>query len=174
MTLVCPICREPAPAVTDRFCEVCGARLQPPSTEVADRVEVALDGLAGISDRGRVHLRNEDAMALGRWPEDGPATTVAAVVCDGVSTVRRPELASRTAAAVALDALLADQPMTAAIAAAADAVARLARGVPDGPACTLVAAVVDTATAAVTVGWVGDSRAYWLAGRGAGRPPTAR
>ena len=90
MTLVCPICREAAPAVTDRFCELCGARLQPPSADVADRVEVDLAGLAGISDRGHLHLRNEDAMALGRLPEDGPATTVAAVVCDGVSTVRRP------------------------------------------------------------------------------------
>src|SRR5690348_2915205 len=128
MTLVCPICRERVPAVTDRFCEVCGARLHPASTDVADRVEVALDGLAGISDRGHVHLRNEDAMALGRRTEDGPAATVAAVVCDGVSTVRRPELASRTAADVALAALLADQGMTAAIAAAADAVARLAPG----------------------------------------------
>ena len=144
MTLVCPICREPAPAVTDRFCELCGARLHPPSADVADRVEVDLAELAGVSDRGHVHLRNEDAMALGRCPEDGSATTVAAVVCDGVSTVRRPELASRTAAAVALDALLADQGMPAAVAAAADAVARLAPGVPDGPSCTLVAALVDT------------------------------
>ena len=46
-------------------------------------------------------------MALGRRPENGAATTLAAVVCDGVSTVRRPELASHTAATVALDALLA-------------------------------------------------------------------
>jgi PPM family protein phosphatase len=163
MALRCPICREPAPAVTDRFCEVCGARLHPAGADVADRVDVTLDGLAGISDRGHVHLRNEDAMALGRRPEDGPATTVAAVVCDGVSTVRRPELASRTAADVALAALLAEQGMPSAIAAAADAVARLAPGVPDGPSCTLVAAVVDSATGATTVGWVGDSRAYWLA-----------
>jgi PPM family protein phosphatase len=177
MTLVCPICREPAPAVTDRFCELCGARLHPPSADVADRVEVDLAGLAGISDRGHLHLRNEDAMALGRRPEDGSATTLAAVVCDGVSTVRRPELASNTAAAVALDALLAGgadvSGMTAAVAAAAGAVARLAPGVPDGPSCTLVAAVVDTATATITVGWVGDSRAYWLAEDGDARLLTA-
>jgi serine/threonine protein phosphatase PrpC len=177
MTLICPICREPAPAVTDRFCELCGARLHPPRADVADRVEVDLGGLAGISDRGHIHLRNEDAMALGRRPEDGSATTLAAVVCDGVSTVRRPELASHTAATVALDALLAGgadvSGMTAAVAAAADAVARLAPGVPDAPSCTLVAAVVDTATATITVGWVGDSRAYWLAENGAARLLTA-
>jgi len=177
MTLICSICREPAAAVTDRFCELCGARLHPPSADVADRVEVDLDGLAGVSDRGHVHLRNEDAMALGRRPEDGSATTLAAVVCDGVSTVRRPELASHTAATVALDALLACgadvSGMTAAVAAAADAVARLAPGVPDAPSCTLVAAAVDTATATITVGWVGDSRAYWLAENGDARLLTA-
>jgi serine/threonine protein phosphatase PrpC len=177
MTLICSICREPAAAVTDRFCELCGARLHPPSADVADRVEFDLDGLAGVSDRGHVHLRNEDAMALGRRPEDGSATTLAAVVCDGVSTVRRPELASHTAATVALDALLASgadvSGMTAAVAAAADAVARLAPGVPDAPSCTLVAAAVDTATATITVGWVGDSRAYWLAENGDARLLTA-
>jgi serine/threonine protein phosphatase PrpC len=175
--VICPICREPAPAVTDRFCEVCGARLHPPSGDVADRVEVDLADLAGISDRGHVHLRNEDAMALGRRPEAGAATTLAAVVCDGVSTVRRPELASRTAAAVALDALLAAAPdttgMVAAVAAAADAVSRLAPGVPDAPSCTLVAALVDTATGTITIGWVGDSRAYWLADNGEARLLTA-
>lgn len=173
MTLICPICREPAPAVTDRFCELCGARLQAPGNDVADRVEIDLADLAGVSDRGHVHLRNEDAMALGRRPEHGQASTLAAVVCDGVSTVRRPELASRTAATVALDALLADGGMEDAVAAAADAVARLAPGVPDAPSCTLVAATVAAATGATTVGWVGDSRAYWLAEDGAARLLTA-
>ena len=47
MTLVCPICREPAAAVTDRFCEVCGARLPPPSSDVADRVEIDLGRARG-------------------------------------------------------------------------------------------------------------------------------
>jgi serine/threonine protein phosphatase PrpC len=171
--VICPVCREPAPAVTDRFCEVCGARLHPPSSDVADRVEVDLTDLAGVSDRGHVHLRNEDAMALGRRPETGSATTLAAVVCDGVSTVRRPELASRTAATVALDALLADRGMTSAVAAAADAVSSLAPGVPDAPSCTLVAALLDTTTGMITIGWVGDSRAYWLADNGEARLLTA-
>jgi serine/threonine protein phosphatase PrpC len=167
MTAICPICREPAATATDRFCEVCGARLGAPGSDVADRVEVDLTELAGVSDRGHVHLRNEDAMALGRRPENGNATTLAAVVCDGVSTVRRPELASHTAATVALEALLAadvagEPGMIAAIAAAAAAVGALAPDAPDAPSCTLVAALVDAATGAITVGWVGDSRAYWL------------
>ncbi len=176
--VTCPVCREPAPAVTDRFCELCGAQLRPQHDDVADRVEVDLSALAGVSDRGHVHLRNEDAMALGRRPENGAATTLAAVVCDGVSTVRRPELASHTAATVALDALLAadgsgEPGMVSAVAAAAAAVARLAPGVSDAPSCTLVAALVDTATGAITVGWVGDSRAYWLTENGDARLLTA-
>jgi PPM family protein phosphatase len=173
---VCPVCREPAAAVTDRFCEVCGAELQPPPDQTADRLEIDLGALAGVSDRGHVHLRNEDAMALGRRPDEGPPVALAAVVCDGVSTVRRPELASRTATSVALDALLdgvdaGEARMLGAIHAAADAVARLAPGRPDAPSCTLVAGYLDGPD--ITVGWVGDSRAYWIAEDGAGKLLTA-
>jgi serine/threonine protein phosphatase PrpC len=166
---ICPVCREPA-AATDRLCEVCGAELLGPPDPIVDRVEIDLGPLAGVSDRGHVHVRNEDAMALGRRPEEGPARTLAAVVCDGVSTVRRPELASRAATAAALDTLLGGTAsgvplMLAAVASAADAVAQLAPGTPDAPSCTLVAALVSglaDGRPVITVGWVGDSRAYWL------------
>jgi serine/threonine protein phosphatase PrpC len=171
--VVCPVCREPV-AAADRVCEVCGAQLPEPRDRVPDHVEIDLVGLAGISDRGHVHVRNEDAMALGRLPEDGRAHTLAAVVCDGVSSVRRPELASAAATTVGLEALLAGTAsgvprMLAAIAAAADAVAQLAPDTPDAPSCTLVAALIDEQDErpVVTLGWVGDSRAYWLAGDGA-------
>lgn len=173
---VCRFCREPAMAATDRFCELCGAELPPPRDEATDRAEVDLGVLAGVTDRGHVHVRNEDAMALGHRPGAGPPRTLAAVVCDGVSTVRRPELASRAASTAALDALLAPSDLTgppqmiAAISAAAAVVARLSPGAPDAPSCTLVAALVDRPGTgrggggpAITVGWVGDSRAYWLA-----------
>ena len=47
----------------DRFCERCGARLT--GGEVGgDRVELDLTLAAAVSDRGRVHTRNEDAFAL--------------------------------------------------------------------------------------------------------------
>ena len=167
--MLCPVCREPV-AAADEVCAVCGAKLPGPREQVADHVQIDLDGLAGISDRGYGHARNEDAMALGRLPEEGPAHTLAAVVCDGVSSARRPELASAAATSVGLDALLTGTDsgvprMLAAIAAAADAVAQLAPGTPDAPSCTLVAALVEEQDGrpVVTVGWVGDSRAYWLA-----------
>lgn len=56
---------------------------------------------------------------------------------------------------------------TAASAAAATAAADLGTGGGDSPACTYVAAVVRGGDAVVS--WVGDSRAYWLAGDGSSR-----
>jgi serine/threonine protein phosphatase PrpC len=94
-----------------------------------------------------------------------------AVVCDGVGTAARPDDASEVAAEVAADVLMAalradEAPAAAtleAIRAADKAVAELAAaGWVDSsaPACTLVSAVVTGD--AITVGWVGDSRAYWI------------
>jgi serine/threonine protein phosphatase PrpC len=131
--------------------------------EGTDRVETDLGVVAGVTDRGRVHERNEDAMALGRLP-DGP---VAAVVCDGVSTSLTPQQASRAAADAALDVLLTGtaaplERINGAVLAAASAVAALGRaGDLHAPSCTLVCALAGPAE--ITVGWIGDSRAYWLA-----------
>ncbi|MGH3772851.1 MAG: PP2C family protein-serine/threonine phosphatase, partial [Pseudonocardiaceae bacterium] len=141
-----------------------------------DRVEVDVGVAAGVSDRGRRHHRNEDALALRDVvldPGCGPARrgVAVAIVCDGVSSSARPDAASETAAEVAAETLVAalraeDGPVAAtreAIHAADRAVTGLAD--PAGadrtaPACTLVSAIVTGD--AVTVGWVGDSRAYWI------------
>jgi len=179
MTVVvaCPRCAVEAGA-DDRFCEVCGAQLK------GDRVEIALDGAAAISDRGHVRSRNEDAVALGGTAADG---TVAAVVCDGVSSTRSSELAARAAADAALDVLQRGRPFRPshladgdgapeeavrdAVAAAAVAAAALVpRGTRQPPSCTLVGACYDAPDGRITVGWVGDSRAYWLAEPGAAEP----
>jgi serine/threonine protein phosphatase PrpC len=95
---------------------------------------------------------------------------LAAVVCDGVSTSTRPDAASTGAVQAALPALLGalgrKESTVDAIAAAtraAQAAATLTAGAEPGsnpPASTFVCAVV--AADAVTLGWVGDSRAYWL------------
>ncbi|GGS50476.1 hypothetical protein GCM10010156_06500 [Planobispora rosea] len=149
----------PAPVDPDGYCELCGLR-QPAGN---DHVEVEAGGAAGVSDRGLRHARNEDAMAL--VAVDG---LTAGVVCDGVSSSPRPETASAAAAEIGAATLLAElrsgaDPAAAtrtAAARAAAAVAALASSPDDAPACTYVSAVVESG--AITVGWVGDSRAYWL------------
>ncbi|WP_246238694.1 PP2C family serine/threonine-protein phosphatase [Acrocarpospora corrugata] len=143
----------------DGYCENCGM-LQPSGR---DHVEIELEVAAGVSDRGLRHSRNEDALAL-----TAADTVAVGVVCDGVSTSPRPEEASQTAADTAVAALakqLAEgaDPATAtreAVRLAAEAVAALAEPGEDAPACTYVSAVAGGRQ--VTIGWVGDSRAYWL------------
>ncbi len=184
----CPGCGE---SVTpgDRFCETCGRPLLVLRTPAGgpddrNRVEWDLGAVAGVSDRGNRRARNEDSMAFGvvssaatRYEGAGTATVVA-VVCDGVATSDRSERASQaavdSAVAALIDAVLTTPhgplPTEVAIAAMRGAVgdalaATAALGDPDdpdtSPSCTFVSAVVTPA--AITVGWVGDSRAYWLA-----------
>ncbi|HEX4725048.1 MAG TPA: PP2C family serine/threonine-protein phosphatase [Pseudonocardiaceae bacterium] len=164
---VCVACGGPE-IDADGFCTRCGFS-QP---ESRDRVELNLAGAAGVSDRGLRHHRNEDAMALRVTTDDSAHLVV--VVCDGVSTSDRPDVASKAAADTAADVLLAaaragDDTTTAtrsAVAAAVAAVTELNEhnGSGNAPACTFVSAVVSGGE--VTIGWVGDSRAYWLADSG--------
>jgi serine/threonine protein phosphatase PrpC len=158
---------------TDGFCEECG-RAQPAGR---DRMECDLGVLAGVGDRGRHRSRNEDSMAFGWVGDEGPRAAVA-VVCDGVASTERSDQASQLAADVALDvlagAVLADgdvpEALSAAVGSAMAKVTELAAGELPGsaPSCTFVSAVVTPGT--VTVGWVGDSRAYWLAENGTPTP----
>ncbi|WP_239161759.1 PP2C family serine/threonine-protein phosphatase [Acrocarpospora phusangensis] len=158
----CTSCGTPAVGA-DGYCENCGM-LQPSGR---DHVEIELEVGAGVSDRGLRHSRNEDAMAL-TAVSTAANTAVVGVVCDGVSTSPRPEEASETAADTALAALAKQleegaDPETAtreAVRLAAEAVAALAEPGEDAPACTYVSAVAGGRQ--VTIGWVGDSRAYWL------------
>jgi serine/threonine protein phosphatase PrpC len=152
-------------------------------------MEEELGAVAAVSDRGLRHHRNEDAFAVSSTalPDGSPA--VVAIVCDGVSSATRPDEASAAAAAAANESLLAalprgTHPQTAmhdAIVAASEAVNALAGDGDDGdamehdphhhrnaPACTLVGAVV--AGGLLVVGWVGDSRAYWVPDDRSGPP----
>lgn len=155
----------------DGYCEHCG-HAQP---RQRDHQEEESAGAAAVSDRGLRHHRNEDAFALTALvlPDGSPA--VAAVVCDGVSTAHRPDDASAVAATEGSARLLAalrrgtdpGEAMRSALMAAFDAVTALADEDPPGapgrynaPACTCVSAVV--AGPVFTVGWIGDSRAYWI------------
>ncbi|SFN08989.1 Serine/threonine protein phosphatase PrpC [Actinomadura madurae] len=170
----CPGCGGTA-IDADGYCEACGLR-QP--TE-RDHVEIELPALgagngsrpvvaAGASDRGRRYSRNEDALAIAAH-----SAGIAAVVSDGVGSSQRPDEASRAAADTGAAELVArldagedpeDATRHAALRAAA-AVAALSTSPSDAPSCTYVSAV--TRGPAVTVGWVGDSRAYWLSADGA-------
>ena len=162
----CTGCGAPPESIgPDRYCQQCGLRQPDPR----DHEEVDLGIAAGVSDRGHHHHRNEDAM---RVEVVGPGSVVA-VVCDGVSSSVNPEIASQVAVEAAGAALaraitarperLADALVDAA-AAAQDAVSAVAWS-PDGtlaaPSCTFVGATVHRGT--VTVAWLGDSRAYWVA-----------
>ncbi|MFB7322198.1 PP2C family serine/threonine-protein phosphatase [Streptomyces sp. NPDC056190] len=169
---VCVACRA-GRVDSDGYCENCG-HAQP---RERDHMEQESGPIAAVSDRGLRHHRNEDAFALGRTalPDGSPA--LAAVVCDGVSSATRPDDASLAASRAASESLLAalprgthpQQAMHDAIVAAAQAVDALA-GEPasagrhsahqNAPACTFVGAVVTSGL--LVVGWVGDSRAYWI------------
>ncbi|MEN8650388.1 protein phosphatase 2C domain-containing protein [Streptomyces sp. 21So2-11] len=157
----------------DGYCENCG-HAQP---RERDHMEQELDAVAAVSDRGLRHHRNEDAFALSTTalPDGSPA--VVAIVCDGVSSATRPDEASAAAASTANESLLESLPrgthpqqaMHEAIVAAAESVNSLANDPVqamehdpqrNSPACTLVGAIV--ASGLLVVGWVGDSRVYWV------------
>ena len=138
-----------------------------------DHMEEDLGQVAGVSDRGLRHSRNEDAMHFAvADTEAGPVAV--AIVCDGVSSAPRPDEASWTAvnAGITLLAEAAERgedPEDAsrtAVRTAGRALTDLAG--PDGaPASTYVSAIVSQQQ--ITVCWLGDSRAYWLAAEGLAR-----
>jgi serine/threonine protein phosphatase PrpC len=171
----CTFCQA-AHITPDGYCESCGRKQPSPR----DHAEIDLGTLAGVTDRGHRHHRNEDAMALATAEVDGGHAAVA-VVCDGVSSSSRPDEASLAAAEAAVRVLLAAvrtggdlmEASRDAVSSAQQAVAGLREegGVfaQDPPSATFVSAVLTGE--AVTLCWLGDSRAYWL---GDGPGPAAK
>ncbi|MFE0510598.1 PP2C family serine/threonine-protein phosphatase [Streptomyces sp. NPDC058964] len=169
---VCVACRA-GRVDSDGYCENCG-HAQP---RERDHMEQESGPVAAVSDRGLRHHRNEDAFAIGHTVlPDGSSASVA-IVCDGVSSATRADDASLAASQAAGESLLAalprgthpQQAMHEAIIVAAQAVNALAEEPEtarehaphqNAPACTIVGAVV--ASGLLVVGWVGDSRAYWV------------
>jgi serine/threonine protein phosphatase PrpC len=157
----------------DGFCVVCGVKARPPPDDSG--AMVVGPGLAAFSDAGLVHERNEDSCALA-GPAGGGAGTIL-VVCDGVSNSQAPDIASAAAAHAALEAIrdalangaTAEQAVRDAILRAHEAVCAVPydRQDPvDPPASTIVVAhlaAADGVGATATLGWLGDSRAYWIA-----------
>ncbi len=166
-TAPCVACGAPAESIdAEGYCDVCG-RLQPGPR---DHVELDLGWAAGVTDRGLRHPRNEDAFHL-ELTGPGADGGVVAVVCDGVSSSVRAEDASEAAADAAggiLAAVVAGAgSLAAATVHAADAANRAVTALtwtPTGqmasPSCTFVSAAHRAGE--VAVGWVGDSRGYWI------------
>ena len=158
------------------FCEACGLLVTSVEHAVSngDHKEIALSpGFAAVTDIGKRHRTNQDDVAIATYEIDGKTIYVIAV-CDGLSSSCAAEAASSTAAKTACDSLLAvakSSPATEdlpklveeAIMKAHQAVCAVKfTPVPgkDGPATTIVAAIVRDGIA--TIGWVGDSRAYLI------------
>jgi serine/threonine protein phosphatase PrpC len=169
----CPTCQAPLQP-GDQFCESCGSRLPDVERDEAggDRVEVDLGTAAAVSDRGLVHRRNEDSFHI----ELGGEHRVAVVVCDGISTASAGNVAAHNAAQAACSVLVramsepGRDPGAAtmeAIQAANGAVANVewtTRTSRVDPSCTIVSALYRED--GVAIGWVGDSRAYWISADG--------
>jgi serine/threonine protein phosphatase PrpC len=139
-----------------------------------DHMEQDLGQVAGVSDRGLRHSRNEDAMHFAVADTDeGPVAV--AIVSDGVSSAPRPDEASWMAVNTGITLLAegaqrGDDPAEVsrtAVKAAGQALNQLV-GPEGAPAATYLSAIVSKRQ--ITVCWVGDSRAYWLA---ANSPATA-
>lgn len=163
----CSKCGATAAAIdSEGYCSTCGFLNH---FDNRDRFEsVPFPNLAGVCDRGLKHSKNEDFMAV-QIAENPHAAVL--VVCDGVSSSQSPELASQAAATTTCETICAKlsqgktakESMQAAIAAALKSVSAIPyKPLPDAdpPSTTLVAAIVQNRTA--TLGWLGDSRAYWL------------
>ena len=100
----------------DGYCDQCGSAVPRIRDHFAD---VPATWVAAVCDRGVRHARNEDAMAVAASAADvGSSGRAVLVVCDGVSSAPRSEIASLAAARAARNALVAGRDLTAAGAAA--------------------------------------------------------
>lgn len=166
----CQVCGAGASEIdADGYCSICGARERDPR----DRLELDLGSAAGVSDRGRVHNRNEDSFRL----KVISGQSAAAVVCDGISSSSSGDVAARDGAEAAAHVL--ERGLTDAVAdasaitleafyAAHQAVSSVpwtTRAKRDMPSCTLVCAFYRGGE--IVIGSAGDSRAYWIDGHDA-------
>jgi PPM family protein phosphatase len=149
------------------FCDECGIRQT--DTDPRDHEEQVIDAdFAAVTDRGRRHTTNEDAIAIAEGSSpSGPVRLL--VVSDGVSSSSAAEQASTVAVAafrdVALAALARGDELGSSARQAVDAAQQSVLAIPypgDGiaPAATLAAALVCGERAVLA--WAGDSRVYLL------------
>ncbi len=153
---ICPHCGAAGAANDGGFCPKCGLERK---SLIEDHLDVsATADIAGVSDRGRQRVRNEDFVAVG--PD-------VLVVCDGVSQSQQPDRAARGAATCVRDELVkaagASRAAMLNAITAADAIVRALpsdASNPGEPAETTIVAAARRG-GEITLGWLGDSRAYW-------------
>ncbi|GAB2984002.1 protein phosphatase 2C domain-containing protein [Nocardioides montaniterrae] len=156
----------------DYFCTVCGTKAP---TERDHFEETPASWVAGVCDRGIVHGRNEDAMALLAAPEPGSRAVL--VVLDGVSSSIDSDVASLAGARAAREVLR--RPLPSGMGTPQSRDSAIAKTFADTvtAANTAIIAVTDpestnpasaTFVCAVVEGDeihyanIGDSRSYWL------------
>ena len=166
----CLVCQGTVGA--DGYCETCGAKAP---TERDHFRETPASWVAGVCDRGIVHHRNEDAMAL--LASASPGERAVLVVLDGVSNSIDSDVASLAGAKAAREVLRTPFPrgmgtpasragaitqvLADAVAAANDAVVAVTDPASTNPAsATFAVAVVEQDLLAYAN--IGDSRVYWL------------
>jgi PPM family protein phosphatase len=157
----------PSQIDSDKYCIQCGFRQVERSTETSS-LDLA-PNFAGATDRGRRHHQNEDAIALKILAPD----TYIIVVCDGVSSSQHPELASQSAANACIQAIeiaisQGTSDLSIAIVEGVDAALQAVAQIEIDPASSIDPSSTTIVTAIVrnniaTIGWLGDSRAYWIA-----------
>lgn len=157
------------------FCTMCGERRK---ADPRDQFFVVISAkVAGFSDLGARYKENQDYFAIGQHEGD-----LALVVCDGVSNSQNSMAGSKAAAQAARDHIVsalkagmsdANQTIKDAAVAGQRAICKTSFHPPvsqdDLPPAqaTFVGTIVTGkgTSRRITVGWVGDSRAYWVASR---------
>jgi serine/threonine protein phosphatase PrpC len=162
VTATCAHCGETT-AIVDGYCDRCGMKQPSPR----DHLEASWPGVGAVTDRGRSHHRNEDAMAVVAEP-----SRVIVVVCDGTSTSVDSDKASQAgadAAAAVMAATDPDDPVDPDLGGAFEAARKAVLAMPfaaqpglDPPTCTYLAAVIRSDEAVLAS--LGDCRSYWVAG----------
>jgi serine/threonine protein phosphatase PrpC len=123
-------------------------------------MEASLPGIGAVTDKGKHHRRNEDAMGF-----VAAADRVSVIVCDGVGSSARADEASQAAVDAALPILEAKgvEGLAAAYDAARAAVCELEWAPSPGltpPSCTYLAVIVNDSELTWTS--MGDCRLYWV------------
>jgi len=188
-------CLVPAPLVlgAPRLVRLLSAHHEPPTHRVISVADARLElaraerelalpdddfaTMAAITDQGLRRERNEDAVEIASGVARDGGRFFALVVCDGIARSTRAKAAASAAARTAraaLERFAEEGDARTANAMVADAIHEAHRAVcsqrfhpgrGEPPGTTIVCALVHRNR--LVVGWVGDSRAYWVTGDGA-------